>query len=88
MAISSIGKAVEQGRKITETRPRLNLTLDDVKPLYKMFVKEVKENGLEVKEEIMPISARLIANRSSYEYKKELIDRLISALSENKEERS
>ncbi len=48
----------------------------------------LKENGLEIKEEIMPISARLIANRSSYEYKKELIDRLISALSEKKEERA
>lgn len=40
----------------------------------------LKENGLEVKEEIMDISARLIANRSSYEFKTKRIQELSSAL--------
>ena len=37
----------------------------------------LKENRLEVKEEIYPISARLISNRTGYKFKKEQIDSLI-----------
>ena len=42
----------------------------------------LKENGLEVVEEIFPISARLIAGRSAYKFKAERIDRLVAALKE------
>ena len=36
----------------------------------------LKENNLEVKENIVPISARLIANKASYQFKTDLIERL------------
>ncbi|MBO4235071.1 MAG: ATP phosphoribosyltransferase [Firmicutes bacterium] len=39
------------------------------------------ENNLEVKETIMPISARLIGNHSSYAFKSELIEKLVNDLS-------
>lgn len=40
----------------------------------------LKENNLEVKETIVPISARLIANKSSYKFKRARIDRLVQEL--------
>ncbi len=40
----------------------------------------LKENGLVVLEKIMPISARLIANKSAYKFKKEEIDNLAKNL--------
>lgn len=40
----------------------------------------LRENGLEVIEEIVPISARLIANKSSYQFCREEIDRLLKGL--------
>ena len=40
----------------------------------------LKENNLEVKDEIVPISTRLIANKAAYRFKKEGIDRLRSLL--------
>ena len=40
----------------------------------------LKENDLEVKEEIVPISARLIANKSSFKFKGELMEKVISSL--------
>ena len=40
----------------------------------------LKENNLEVKETIVPISARLIANKSSYQFKHGQIDRLVQEL--------
>ena len=43
-------------------------------------VRTLKENDLEVKAEILPISARLIANRASYEFKQALIERLTREL--------
>ncbi len=46
----------------------------------------LRENDLEVKETILPISARLIANRSSYEFKSELIETLRRELSKIVEE--
>lgn len=44
----------------------------------------LKENNLEVKEEIVNISARLIANKSSFKFKKDLIDKVASSLEEGK----
>lgn len=44
--------------------------------------KTLRENGLEVKAEIVDISARLIANVSSYNFKREEIGALTEALSE------
>ena len=40
----------------------------------------LKENDLEVKETIVPISARLIANKASYKFKTEEIERIGTAL--------
>ena len=40
----------------------------------------LKENHLEVIETIVPISARLIANKSGFKFKTEAIERLTAAL--------
>lgn len=45
----------------------------------------LKENNLEVVETILPISARLIANKASYQFKKDKIDRLNAALAQELE---
>ncbi len=42
--------------------------------------KTLKENNLEVKDIILPISARLIANKASFNFKREKIEKLISAI--------
>ena len=42
----------------------------------------LKENGLKERETIAPISARLIANRSSYVFKQDIINRLCKSLKE------
>ena len=42
----------------------------------------LKENNLEVRETIVPISARLIANKSSFKFKNEMIEKVASALAE------
>lgn len=42
--------------------------------------KTLRENNLEVKEDIMPISARLICNKSSYEFKGERIREIVALL--------
>ena len=44
--------------------------------------KTLVENHLEVKHEILPISARLIANRSSYKFKQAEIERVVQKLKE------
>ncbi len=41
----------------------------------------LRENDLEVKETIMPISARLIANKAGFRFKNALIERIVSELS-------
>ncbi len=41
----------------------------------------LKENHLEVKETIFPISARLIANKSSYKFKNQQIEKILRGLS-------
>jgi len=43
--------------------------------------KTLKENDLEVIEDIVPISARLIANKSSFKFKNEPIERIMRSLS-------
>ena len=40
----------------------------------------LKENGLSVFEEILPISARLIANKSAYKFKEEEITKIVKAV--------
>ena len=45
----------------------------------------LKENHLEVRETVVPISARLIANKASYEFKRERIDRLCEGLAKQVE---
>lgn len=42
----------------------------------------LRENNLSVLEEIMPISARLIANKSNYKFKRETIDGIVTKLKE------
>jgi len=44
--------------------------------------KTLVENGLEVVEDIVPISARLIANKSSSKFKGDIIDQVVKALDE------
>ena len=46
----------------------------------------LKENDLEVIETIVPISARLIANKVSYQFKSEKIQRLLQQITEQTEE--
>ena len=40
----------------------------------------LKENGLEVRESIVPISARLIANKSSFKFKTESIEKIVEQM--------
>ena len=40
----------------------------------------LKENNLEVIEEIVPISARFIANKTSYKFKSEAIDKIVNQM--------
>ena len=42
----------------------------------------LKENNLKVITEFMPISARFIANRASYQFKRREIDTLLTKLTE------
>ena len=44
--------------------------------------KTLVENGLEVYSEIVPISARLIANKASHKFKGEVIDKIVASLGE------
>lgn len=46
----------------------------------------LKENGLVVKQEIVPISARLIANKSAYKFNSTQITALLQKLQEQREE--
>ena len=43
----------------------------------------LKENNLAVREEIVPISARLIANKSGFKFKRTAIERLMAGLGKN-----
>jgi ATP phosphoribosyltransferase len=42
----------------------------------------LKENNLEVIETIVPISARLIANKASFKFKTESIEKIVSGMRE------
>ena len=42
----------------------------------------LKENNLDVLETILPISARLIANKSSFKFKKSMINNVVKNLNE------
>ena len=46
----------------------------------------LKENNLEVLETIVPISARLISNKSSFKFKADIIEKIVSALAGRKRE--
>lgn len=50
--------------------------------------KTLKENNLEVRESIFPISARLIANKASYKFKDKTINKLVLDLSKIMEEQN
>ena len=43
----------------------------------------LKENNLEVVESIVPISARLIANKASFKFKSELVEKIIHSMENN-----
>lgn len=43
----------------------------------------LRENNLRVFEEVVPISARLISNKSSFKFKNELIEKVISRIAED-----
>ena len=48
----------------------------------------LKENNLEVIDTIVPISARLISNKSSFKFKSEQIERLVKSIAEQMQEDS
>lgn len=45
----------------------------------------LKENNLEVIEDVIPISARLIANKANFKFKSELVEAIVAALNEQTE---
>ena len=49
--------------------------------------KTLKENDLAVMETVVPISARLIANKAGYKFKNALIQPLIAGLAQQTEEK-
>ena len=40
----------------------------------------LRENNLEVKTKILPISARFIANKAAYNFKREQIDKIVASI--------
>ena len=48
----------------------------------------LKENDLEARETIVPISARLIANKASYKFQNEAIDRIVKSMAAQLEEQA
>jgi len=42
----------------------------------------IRENNLQVIEEFMPISARFIANKSSFKFKNDIISEMVEKLAE------
>ena len=53
---------------------------------YNEKFEKAKTDALEVKETVVPISARFIANKASYEFKREKIDALCAGLARLAEE--
>ena len=48
----------------------------------------LRENNLEVLEEIVPISARLIANKASYKFKNKQIENICESMAKQVEDNS
>ena len=71
-----------QGREIDIIRLNGSIELAPVLGLSDVIVdlvetgKTLRENGLVVLEEVMPISARLIANRAAYQFKTAAVEKL------------
>ena len=84
----------KKGRKIDVIRLHGSVELAPVLGLSDVIVDIVetgttlKENHLKVFETIAPISARLIANRASYRFKKDEIDLLTEKLEKQMEEKA
>ena len=85
------GYFAAQGRDIELIRLNGSIELAPILGLSDVIVDIVetgttlKENNLQVIREFMPISARLIANRSAYQFKRREIDTLLKLLTEVKE---
>ena len=45
----------------------------------------LRENNLEIKTKFLPISARLIANKSAYNFKREQIEKIVASIKEQNE---
>ena len=75
-----------QGRDITIIKLNGSIEIAPLLGLSDVIVdivetgRTLKENHLEVMETVVPISARLIANKASYEFKRDMIDRLRAGL--------
>ena len=61
-----------------EIAPILNLS-DVIVDIVETGI-TLKENNLEVIEEIVPISARFVANKTSYKFKSEAIDKIVNQM--------
>ncbi|MBQ8797544.1 MAG: ATP phosphoribosyltransferase [Oscillospiraceae bacterium] len=79
-----------QGRDIDIIRLNGSIEIAPILGLSDVIVdivetgKTLKENGLEVLEEIVPISARLIANKASYKFKTAAIQKITDSLEKRK----
>ena len=82
----------EQDREIDVVRLNGSIELAPLLGLSDVIVDIVetgttlKENDLQVYDTIVPISARLIANKASYKFKGQQIDRILSSIAQQMEE--
>lgn len=87
---TNIAKAhyTQKGREIDIIHLNGSIELAPILSLSDVIVdivetgRTLKENGLEVVEDIVPISARLIANKSSSKFKGEMIEKIVEGLNE------
>ena len=85
---TSVDKLIGNAAGITNGKTFIGIDGDGTNTEFVLFTENgdiiyseyFKENNLEVKETIVPISARLIANKSSYKFKRARIDRLVQEL--------
>ena len=81
----------KQGRDIDIIKLNGSIELAPILNLSDVIVdivetgKTLEENNLEVLEDIVPISARLISNRSAYQFRYESINRIVKGLKEQTE---
>lgn len=77
-------KSINRDVKITKLNGSVELAplvgLSDVIVDITETGETLKANGLEIFDTIMPITARLVSNKVSYKFKKEMIDSIISRL--------